>query len=65
MALTKCGCCGGHFNGRTGRCVKKAIRMYTLATLVVLALLTALVVYQITGGRTERTAPGSSVASLS
>jgi len=49
MSLRKCACCGGQFNGRTGRCVKKAIRVYTLATLVVLVVLMALAVYQVAG----------------
>ena len=52
LSLVKCRDCGEHFNGKNGRCVKKAIRLYTMTTLVLLAVLTAFVMYQVSGART-------------
>ena len=63
LSLVKCGCCGNHFNGRNGRCVKKAARIYTVATLAILITLMALAVYQFAGSRSD--APkGSAMAAI-
>ena len=57
LSLVKCAGCGGHFNGRSGRSVKGAIKLYTLTTLLVLVFLMALIIYQI-GGTKKEAAPG-------
>jgi len=49
LSLVQCPACGSHFNGKSGRCVKKAIKLYTLTTLLVLVALMALLMYQVAG----------------
>jgi hypothetical protein len=64
LSLVKCGCCGSQFNGRTGRCVKKAARIYTVATLAILVTLMALAVYQFAGAHTAAPTKGTAMAAL-
>jgi hypothetical protein len=53
LSLVKCSACGSHFNGKSGRCVKSAIKLYTLTTLLLLITLMALLMYQIAGTKKE------------
>jgi hypothetical protein len=66
LNLVKCTACGSHFNGKSGRCVKSAIKLYTLTTLIVLITLMALVMYQVAGTKKETpsTPAKSGVATL-
>jgi hypothetical protein len=49
LSLVKCAGCGGHFNGRSGRCVKGAIKLYTLTMLMALVVLMAFIMYSFAG----------------
>jgi hypothetical protein len=49
LSLVKCNACGSQFNGKSGRCVKSAIKMYTLTALVLLITLMALLMVQVVG----------------
>jgi hypothetical protein len=57
LNLVKCSACGSQFNGKSGRCVKSAIKLYTLTTLLVLITLMALLMYQVAG--TKKSSPTS------
>lgn len=49
MSLVKCTACGIHYNGKSGRRVEKAIRLYTAAALLTLILLAAWMIYSFAG----------------
>jgi len=50
MSLVRCTGCGMHYNGKSGRRVERAIRLYTAATLAVLILLAAVMIYMFASG---------------
>ncbi len=50
FSLVRCGGCGEQYNGKSGRQVKKAIRIYTCVTLCVLAVMVALAIYTLASG---------------
>src|SRR4051812_24910092 len=45
LSLVKCTACGMQYNGKSGRRVERAIRVYTSVALGVLILLAGLVIY--------------------
>ena len=45
LSLVKCTGCGIHYNGKSGRRVEKAIRVYTTAALGILILIAACMIY--------------------
>ena len=45
FSLVKCKACGEQYNGKSGRCVKKAIKVYTWVTMGVLAMVAAWAMY--------------------
>ena len=45
FSLVKCAACGVQYNGKSGRRVEKAIRVYTTVALGVLILLAGLMIY--------------------
>jgi hypothetical protein len=49
LSLVKCDQCDRQFNGRSGRKVEKAIRVYTWTTLLVLAVVAAWAIYTTVG----------------
>jgi hypothetical protein len=51
FSLVKCTGCGGQFNGKSGRRVDRGIRIYTLATMIVLAVVAAWAIYSYVGPR--------------
>lgn len=51
MSVVVCGACARQYNGRSGRKVEKAIRVYRWAMLVVLAVIAAGAIYYSTGAR--------------
>ena len=59
LSLVKCSACGSHFNGKSGRCVRSAIKLYTLTTLLLLITLMALLMYQVAGPKKDAS-PASS-----
>ena len=55
FSLVKCKSCGGQYNGRSGRCVAKAIRIYTYVTLAVLAFVAGWAIYAYSGDKSSPT----------
>ncbi len=45
LSLVRCNGCGVHYNGKSGRRVERAIRVYTSVALGVLILLAGLMIY--------------------
>jgi predicted metal-binding protein len=54
MSIVECGRCARQYNGRNGRKIEKAIRVYRWATLVVLAFVAAIAIYFYSGGHPSR-----------
>jgi hypothetical protein len=50
MSLVKCEACAKNYNGRSGRKVEKAIRVYTWTAMAVLAFVAAWAIYVYAGG---------------
>jgi hypothetical protein len=50
LSLVKCTACGIHYNGKSGRRVETAIRLYTTLMLAILILLAACMIYSYAGG---------------
>jgi len=54
MAIVECGRCAKQYNGRNGRKIEKAIRVYRWATLVALAVVAAVAIYYYSGAHPSR-----------
>lgn len=60
FSLVKCTACAKQYNGRSGRKVEKAIRVYTWTTMAVLAFIAAWAIYTYAGTKGMPTKAGRS-----
>jgi hypothetical protein len=57
LSLVKCTGCGVEYNGKSGRRVEKAIRVYTTAALGILILLAACMIYSFLADSSPKPTP--------